>query len=156
MPQFLTRRAMSAMQTFSFLSFFAAFLAPCRHHCRGHACCLLRDACRAQWHPPLPPLLRLSATRHPPTLPVALPPRQPPYPAPILRSLRQTSVAWGPQWRRPVLVLVLHRGSLAAWAMAVSIVSWAATASGASWAQGRAAPASCSTPSILRFWSHSG
>ena len=30
------------------------------------------------------------------------------------------------------------------------IVSWAATASGASWAPGRAAPASCSTPSIFR------
>jgi len=40
--------------------------------------------------------------------------------------------------------------ALAAWATAVSIVSWAATASGASWAPGRAASASCSTPSILR------
>jgi hypothetical protein len=141
MHQFLTRRAMSAMHTFSFLSFLAAFLRTVPHHCRGHACCLLRDACRAQWHPPLPPL---AAFCDPPP---ADPPCGAPSSAAALSSTNFTISAT--DFGRLGAAVA---AALAAWATAVSIVSWAATASGASWAPGRAAPASCWTPSILRAY----
>jgi hypothetical protein len=137
MPQFLTRRVMSAMHTFSFLSFLAAFLRTVPTSL-SWTCMLPVARCVPCAMAPSSP----SASAAFCDLSPADPPCGDPSSAAAFSSTNFTMSAT--DFGRLGAAVA---AALAAWATAVSIVSWAATASGASWAPGRAAQEAGHPPS---------